>query len=204
MSAASERMLKLMAYADGELEGDERLEVEELLATDSDAASIVAQMGSLGEFVRLGHEDAVAPRIAKIDLTDAIMAAVANEKTEQAGAKPGASNVASFDAARARRRKIGTVTVAALALAASLFFVIRQNQQAEAPIAHVPAKPAKVEAVTPAATEAPPAGALASTGPGVEVDAVESPGHSVSVFYLPSESELSTSVLVWVDETGEK
>jgi hypothetical protein len=44
----------------------------------------------------------------------------------------------------------------------------------------------------------------ATTAAGVEVQAFESPGHSVSVFYLPSANELSTSVTVWVDESGEK
>ena len=34
--------------------------------------------------------------------------------------------------------------------------------------------------------------------------AIESAGKSVSVFYLPTANELSTSVVVWVDETGEK
>ena len=34
--------------------------------------------------------------------------------------------------------------------------------------------------------------------------AIESAGKSVSVFYLPTSNELSTSVVVWVDETGEK
>lgn len=200
MSAPSDRMLKLMAYADGELEGDERLEIEELLANDAEAADIVTQMGSLGDFLRLGHEDAIAPQLAKIDLSDAIMAAVARE--QKAESKPATtSNVASLDAARARKRKIGTVTVAALALAASIFFMIRQNenQKAEAPIAHAPAKAPAPVATT---TEAPVV--MASMGTGVEVDPVESPGHSVSVFYLPSESDLSTSVVVWVDETGEK
>ena len=200
MSAPSDRMLKLMAYADGELEGDERLEIEELVAKDAEAADIVTQMGSLGDFVRLGHEDVLAPRLAKIDLSDAIMAAVARE--EQTESKPAAtSNVASLEAARARKRKIGTVAVAALALAASVFFMIRQNesQKAEAPIAHAPTR---APAAAPPTTEAPVV--TASMGTGIEVDPVESPGHSVSVFYLPSESELSTSVVVWVDETGEK
>ena len=41
-------------------------------------------------------------------------------------------------------------------------------------------------------------------GAGVDVSTVNSPGSSVSVFYLPTANELSTSVVVWVDETGEK
>jgi anti-sigma factor RsiW len=184
-----EQMQRLMAYADGELEGAERLEVEKLLESDPEAARIVAQMGSLGDFVRLGHEDAVAPKLAKVDLTDAIMEAVAKEKIE--GTPAVAAGVTSLAAARARRRTIGTGVVAALALAASVFVMTRQKT--EAPIAKAPV----VE--TPASNGM---NALASAG--VEVEAVESPGHSVSVFYLPSANELSTSVVVWVDETSEK
>lgn len=184
-----DRMTKLMAYADGELEGDERLEVEKLIATDADAARFVHELGTLGDYVRLGHEDAVAPAIAKVDLTSAIMDAVAQEKIAPHAPKP-APNVTSLDEARARRRKIGTAVVAALALAASVFVMTRQKT--EAPLAKAPAT-------------AEPSAVVASTGgAGVEVEAVESQGHSVSVFYLPSANELSTSVVVWVDETGEK
>lgn len=184
-----DRMTKLMAYADGELEGDERLEVEKLIATDVDAARFVRELGTLGDYVRMGHEDAVAPAIAKVDLTSAIMDAVAKEKIAPHAAAP-VTNVSSLDAARARRRKIGAAVVAALALAASVFVMTRQKT--EAPLAKAPA------------TAEPPAVVAATGGAGVEVEAVESKGHSVSVFYLPSANELSTSVVVWVDETGEK
>ncbi len=184
-----DRMTKLMAYADGELEGDERLEVEKLIATDAEAARFVRELGTLGDYMRLGYEDAVAPDLAKVDLTGAIMDAVAEEKIEPH--RPvAADNVRSLDAQRARRRTI-VVTVAAItALAASIFMLMRPKE--EAPLAKAPAAPE-------------PSAVVASTGgAGVEVEAVESPGHSVSVFYLPSANELSTSVVVWVDETGEK
>lgn len=196
MSASSsntERMMKLMAYADGELEGAERAEVEKLIASDKDAARIVAQMGGLGDFVRLGHEDKVAPIVAKVNLTDAIMKAVENETMEPAKPKA-AGNVTSLDAARAKRRNVGVAVAAALALAASIFVMTRDKQD-EKPIA-----------VKPTPTQTAPstlANVNASASAGVEVEAVESPGHSVSVFYLPTANELSTSVTVWVDETGE-
>lgn len=176
---SSERMMKLMAYADGELEGKERLEIEKLLASDAEAKRVVEQMGTLGDFVRLGHE----PK--DVDLTDAIM--------KKVDAEPNAK-VASLDAARAKKnRNVGVAVVAALALAASVFVMTRPKE--EVPIAKGP---------TPVETVAPTNNVNASASPGVEVEAVESPGHSVSVFYLPSANELSTSVVVWVDETGEK
>ena len=92
MSASSDRMMKLMAYADGELEGAERDEVEKLLTSDAEAARIVAQMGGLGDFVRLGHEENVAPIVAKVNLTDAIMKKVESAEIEPAKAT---SNVSS-------------------------------------------------------------------------------------------------------------
>lgn len=202
MSMSSERMMKLMAYADGELEGADKAEIEKLVASDEEAARVVDAMLGLGDFVREGHDAKVAPVIAKVDLTDSIMKAV-----EKAEIEPAKSNVTSLDAARAKKRNVGVGVVAALALAASIFFVM-QNKPDEKPMA---AKPKPVPTQTQAQTASPQQMASndvpsmnASSGAGVEVEAVESPGHSVSVFYLPTANELSTSVTVWVDETGEK
>lgn len=197
MSVTPDRMIKLMAYADGELDGAEKAEIEKLVESNEEAARIVNAMLGLGDYVREGHDAKVAPLVAKVDLTDAIMKKVHEEKP--------ATNVRSLDAARAKKRNVGVGIVAALALAASVFFVM-QRQPAEKPMA---AKPAAVP------TQASPApqqmanidvvpSVNAATAAGVEVEAVESPGHSVSVFYLPTANELSTSVTVWVDETGEK
>jgi hypothetical protein len=38
----------------------------------------------------------------------------------------------------------------------------------------------------------------------VDVDVEQTANNSVSVFYVPSETSLTTSVVVWVDEKGEK
>lgn len=205
MSVSSERMMKLMAYADGELEGAEREEIEKLVDSDEEAARIVNAMLGLGDFVRVGNEQKVAPIVAKVDLTDAIMKSVEKAEIEPAETKTKATNVKSLDAARAKKRNVGVGVVAALALAASIFFVM-QNKQDEKPMA---SKPVPVQTQTGpapqqmASVEAPSVNGTTSAG--VEVQAFESPGHSVSVFYLPTANELSTSVTVWVDETtGEK
>jgi anti-sigma factor RsiW len=190
---SSERMMKLMAYADGELDDAEKAEVEKLVETDEEAARIVNAMLGLGDYVREGHEASAAKKtIAKVDLTDAIMKKVEQEKPD--------TNVRSLDAARAKRRNVGVGVVAALALAASIFFVARDKQE-EKPMA---AKPVPVQTAPQQMASVDVPSVNASTSAGVEVDAVQSPGHSVSVFYLPSANELSTSVTVWVDETGEK
>lgn len=203
MSLSSENMLTLMAYADGELEGVERSAAEKLMATEPDAVRFVEQIGGLGELVELGHEDRSAATIAKFDVADSVMTRVALTKE----AKP-AAKVTSLAAAREQRAhaagvspsgsrlKIGAGIAAALALAASIA-VFAQHRTEETPMAKAPVAPAVQPPGSPS-----PASTLVGTG--VDVSTVNSPSNSVSVFYLPSANELSTSVVVWVDETGEK
>jgi hypothetical protein len=82
------------------------------------------------------------------------------------------------------------VVVGLLAAAAAVALVVRRPT--ESPLAGKGPDGPAAEAVA------------TSEGPGVEVEAVESPGNSVSVFYLPGASDLQANVVVWVDETGEK
>jgi anti-sigma factor RsiW len=182
-------MLKLMAYADGELDGAERKEVEGWLLQDADSARFANELAGLGELVRIGHKKtSEAKAVASFDVADLVMASVAAEQTKPVTISKSAA-VSSLDAARARRQKnlrTGGIAVAALALAASVFLMTRNKD--EQPMARAP-----IPAVQQPA---------ASSG-GVDVDVVQSPGSSVGVYYLPSESSLTTSVVVWVDE-GEK
>jgi hypothetical protein len=41
-------------------------------------------------------------------------------------------------------------------------------------------------------------------GVGVEINIAETAERSASVVYLPSDNSLTTSVVLWVDETGDK
>jgi anti-sigma factor RsiW len=168
MSLSSEHMMKLMAYADGELEGAERTEAEMLLASNVDAVTFIEQIAGLGEFVELGHDDRVGKTIKAFDVADAVMAAVNQDAAETRQAKTEKSNVASFAAAREKKRsglKMGVGIAAALALAASVFVFV-QHRNEETPMAIAP---------TPAAQPA------ASGAPGTGV-AIESAGKSVRVF----------------------
>jgi anti-sigma-K factor RskA len=202
MSLSSENMMKLMAYADGELEGDERLEAEKLLATDPDSVRFVEQLGGLGELVELGYAAKAGKTVAKFDIADSVMTL----------AKP-AAKVSSLAAAREKSEKkksgggakVGVAIVAVLALAASVFLVA-QHRNDETPMAKGPAVRETAAQPAPATTVASTASGTTggSSGAGVDVSTVNSPGSSVSVFYLPTANELSTSVVVWVDETGEK
>jgi hypothetical protein len=202
MSLSSDTMMKLMAYADGELEGAELVEAQKLLASDPDSVRFVEQIAGLGEIVTRGYDAGAGTTTAMFDVADAVMSRVApvmNGTHEKQPAKNDA-NVSSLAAARAKRgssMKVGAGIAAALALAASVF-LFAQHRSDEAPMA---------SAVAPGAV-APgngANGAVATTGgTGVSVSTVNSPGNAVSVFYLPTANELSTSVVVWVDETGEK
>jgi anti-sigma factor RsiW len=183
-------MMKLMAYADGELEGAELEEAQKLLATDPDSVRFVEQIAGLGDLVTRGYRAASGKAVAKFDVADSVMALVKDE--EKSATKK--DNVSSLAAARAKRGnavKIGAGIAAVMALAAS-FFLFAQHRSDEAPMASGTA----TTIVEPAAVSA--------GGTGVSVSTVNSPGNAVSVFYLPTANELSTSVVVWVDETGEK
>jgi anti-sigma factor RsiW len=199
MSLSSDNMMKLMAYADGELDGAALEEAQKLLATDPDSVRFVEQIAGLGEIVTLGYDAGAGKTTAKFDVADAVMSRVApvmNGTPEKQTAKKD-SNVSSLAAARAKRgssMKVGAGIAVVLALAASVF-LFAQHRSDEAPMA---------SAVAPVSV-APANGVVATNGgTGVSVSTVNSPGEAVSVFYLPTANELSTSVVVWVDETGEK
>jgi anti-sigma factor RsiW len=175
MSSASERTLKLMAYADGELAGEELAEVEAWLRRDARAVRVANAFAELGDIVTLGHEGSKeAAAVASFDIADAVMSAVAKEAP---------AKVVPLSRKRSNRFVYGAVA-GALALASA--FALTMRPKGDQPMARVtaPAEP--------------------SSGTGVDVDVNETPGHSVSVFYVPSETNLTTSVVVWVDETGEK
>ncbi len=80
MSLSSDNMMKLMAYADGELEGAERTEAEMLLASSVEAVAFIEQIAGLGELVEQGHEDRLGKTIKAFDVADAVMAAVKNSE----------------------------------------------------------------------------------------------------------------------------
>jgi anti-sigma factor RsiW len=197
MSATSERMLKLMAYADGELDGAELAEVEGWIASDASAVRFANDLANLGDLVNVGHAASSDGKATlELDLADAIMAKIETTSSRGAAPEPEArpASIVSLSAARDRRQKklkvAGASVFAALALAASVFVMTRAKE--EQPMARAPSAPVQ------------PAANANATGPGVDVDVAETPGHSVSVVYLPSENTLTTSVVVWVDETGDK
>ncbi len=193
MRLSQGRLEQLMAYADGELASYERLEVEALLSENEDARQFLRELGHLGGLVREGwQETAEAKAVASFDIAGDVMKAIAAEEPKREVAAP--APVRSLDAERARRAgrlRTGGFVVAVFAAAAAIAVFTRSP--AETPVAKAPV-------AAPAAPQGGGSTSGQSTGPGVEVEALESPGSSVSVFHLPGASELSTSVVVWVEE----
>jgi hypothetical protein len=172
-------MMKLMAYADGELEGSDVAEVEKLLVKEPDAVRFIEQIADLGDLVKTGH----TPKA--FDIADLVMA---KAKDIELDAPKKAGNVVSLmDAMDAKKKRTQQITIgagiaAALALAASIFLFKKPE---ETPMAKGPA----------------PIIAPANESAGIEVEtANESPGQSIKVLYGPGQNEMSTSVVIWVEE----
>ncbi len=111
MTMTAERHMKLMAYADGELDGAELAEVEGWLSDDPDAARFVNDLAVLGDFVVLGQP------VVEVNLADAIMAKVES------------SNVLPLAPRRNRNLAVAGGIAAALALAASVFLFTRTKDE---------------------------------------------------------------------------
>ncbi len=198
-----------MAYADGELDEPDRMRAELLVGRDVTAARFVEQVNDLGEYVRLGYESEGGGRLAGADIADAVMRllAVENDSSLAAGSVAVAP-VRSLSAERTKRMSLSRTmsqrkaifgAAAALALAASVLVFARKRTE-ELPMGRL-----AVAASSPrAGQQAPEVAPALNSGLGVDVSTMNSSSNAVSVFYFPSANELSTSVVLWVDETGEK
>jgi anti-sigma factor RsiW len=185
MSLSRETMMDLMAFADGELEGEDRARVEQLVAENSEARSVVDAMRSpaIGEWL----EGEMAERTAAADgIAGAVMA-----KLPARAPSRGRSPVAVIS--------IG----AALALAAGVALILRS--QGETTETHVPV--ASVE--MPSIDMQPPPVAAQRPTQGVEVDEVDSP-RDISVFEIPlagaaaANANGPSSVVIMIEDEGKK
>lgn len=105
------KLLSLMAYADGELSDHELATLEQELAANPDAVATLESMRSLGDRVR--RDLSTTP-----DLTDSIMARIAAETRSPAVVE--GARVLDLAAARSRRMKIGSAAFALVAAAAAV------------------------------------------------------------------------------------
>lgn len=174
--------LELMAFADGQLDGEARERAQRRLETDPLARELVAQMHD-GR-VKVWLEDAVdeeAHRGGADQIADAVF--------DRLG---GAAGRDRFFVGRVGR---GVAFVAALALAAGIplvGFVRRAFLRDPAPVA---------TQLDPRVTS------LRTSSGGVELDEIDSPSHDVSVFEISGAAgELAanapppSSVVIWIDD----
>lgn len=182
MSALTrEETLALMAWADGELEGEEAAEAEALLARPEGKAFVEA-LGVLGDQVRAIE---AARELPVEGLTAAVMAKL--PEAEAAAAPP---KVLPIDRAALRRQgrtRAAVVGGTLLAMAAAALAYVRVNPGGTAAV--------------PSSSETP----VVAAAHGVQVDSVEAAeNREVSVFYVGDDQEKNPSVVVWIDEPGEQ
>jgi anti-sigma factor RsiW len=188
----------LMAYADGELDGDAKAKVERMISERPDARRFVEELGALGPIVQKIYEEP-APALSE-GIADAVMTRLADEPAPKKSSRP--PKLVDLSAERERRIKVGAAIVAAVALAAGVVLTTqRVNDQSHAPIAERRIQGAP-QPTPPAPSEPAPAEPAAVAVGGVDVEQVDSP-KEVSVFYLPSVGGgNASSVVVWIDDKG--
>jgi len=195
VNLSRDAMLEVMAYVDGELEGEALDRVESLLATDEDASRLALELRTLGDCVRVIQTDRDATKNPD-QIADDVMAAIDK-------------NVVAIAPLAIRRRNayIAGSFSAVLAVAAVWMLFFRGGPAREAPTAtadsvHVTV-PAPVVTASPVVPEQITAQADPEDRAGVDVEAVESPSHEVSVFYVPTTASANpnaSSVVVWIGE----
>ncbi len=178
MTLEQEQMMDVMAYADGELEGEDLARVEKLLESSADAKELLASLAAIGDGVRTAH------LVGAIDVRDAVMAKVTPNDLDKARIK------------RTARTRMAVVGAAFVALAAGVMFYMRDANND----AHRTANSA-----SSSSSSQPALASAAATG--VQVDFVDTPT-PVSVFYLPAQNtgaegktDTPPSVVVWVDDS---
>jgi anti-sigma factor RsiW len=206
MSLSHDTVLELMSLADGELAGDDRERVEQLVASSEEARRVVEAMrrGDVGGWLATSMDER-AGQAGADGIADAVMAAVgkAANGPSKASLSSEAGGVVSM-AGRARRSSRVQIAVsaaaAALALAAAVALYVRaggDQTTVHAPVASVGIPPVDFQVPSASVAQAEPAG-------GVEVNEIDAPSRGVSVFEIPVGAAAAvagpSSVVVWVDE----
>lgn len=206
-----ETMQKLMAYADGELDEAERSEMETLIAANANAARLVAELGTLGECVRVvSSERSLSPADG---IADAVMAEIAKSGTAAAAKSTGASSrPARVGDLAARRRRTYGLVAGLVAAAAAVVIVARvtlnsENEGGNDKTTAANTSSTVPKAVPPVETAQPATQptAVASLEPSALPPAGEAndpamPSSNVSVIVVPSEGETAPSVVIWLGE----
>ena len=209
MRLSKNELVYLMAYADGEVDEDEMPEVEALIAKSEEAQHIMVQQAALRDWVlRDGDRRATEGRADLI--ADAVMAGVQGL---------GGAKVIAIERGRAKRelnqqrlKEFGAL--AAIAAAVALFAL--WPSQESGPVAENTAVPSATPAssgtapsgsASPSEENPPPEALAMAEGEGevspIDIQAVESPEHQFSIFYVPAATGANahaSSVVVWIGE----
>ena len=178
MKLPQETVLQLMAFADGELDGEEQARVEALIAQNSEARQVVEAIRSpaLGQW--LNDEMDARSGAAATGIADAVMAEI--EKAEPVGGGK-VVRLAESRGRRGRLQVVGGALVAALAVAAGVTIYVSSvgpgTDATKTPVASV--------GVPSVDVVAPPSPVAQRPSQGVEVNEVDSPSRGFSVFEIP-------------------
>lgn len=182
LTLSEQEMLDVMAYVDGELEGDAAAKVEALLESSAEARELRASFGALSERVK------EIARTPSIDVTKSVMAKI----------KPNELDRRRIE--KQSRSRVMFVGATLVALAAAVFLYVRHGD----PPGGGGGAGTGTAATAPTETSSSPK--LAALH-GVQVDSVDtaSATRPISVFYVPNgdePSESSSSVVVWIDDSA--
>jgi hypothetical protein len=214
VSLSKNELLELMAYRDGEIDDNNVPEVEALVARSELAKRILEQGDPLRPWAARTREATVA---GSKGIANAVMARI--EGAEVPELRLGRAKVEVGLPRTLRAPKFGAFAMgfgafAAVAAAVGLFYLwpigsasdqkaslaARATRDSEI-VGSFSASPAPV-APSSATTSTPIAVAAAAPPeePGIDIDAIESPEHQFSIFYVPGATAHASSVVVWIGE----
>lgn len=201
-----DKLLQLMAYADGELEGDDLASVEKLVAENAEAKRFVDSLGVLGNHIRFAGDP--EPKITLDGIADTVMARIDREERKANTQKRIVVDLAQVRAERAQMAgrtgggawKVGAFVAAALAIAAGAIFMLRGEQPGAQ---NTPQVQPQAHSALPQLPQLPKENVLASIAAGVDVESLDAP-EAVSVFYVPAVNAAAnanaSSVVVWIED----
>lgn len=214
MSLSHDTMIELMAYADGELAGDDLARVEAILAKSAEARQVVEALGvpAIGAWLGVSSIGSSIGSAKADGIADAVMAKI---EASSAAPTPKVSDMAAAREKRAARIRFAAALAAVAAVAAGVIAYIGtespspQRNRTAATVQETATVPSPVVLPAPVPSSNEEQNTLASAeAEGVEVNEVETPSRDVSVFYLPSTVGATanmnpTSVVVWLgDDNG--
>ncbi len=102
-----DQMIEVMAYADGELDGDDLERIRVLTETDPEAKELLASLRAIGDGVRRSYD------VGDIDIRDVVMQKLLPNELDKARIR------------RTARTRVAVVGASLVALAAAILFYVR-------------------------------------------------------------------------------